>query len=186
MSEAPQAHAGACLVNLPDIPTHLSSTDAPENSELNTNFAALPSHEIVFPSGNICFQFFENEKAVTVERNVTGTQDKADMEENYPNSGSPSQQEQDAGLVVTDLSSTSSKSQVWAVYGTAENNVAVCIVTSSANPESSVALIGFDIGADYPLSTPSTGHTGDERHTIWEDRFKRDVLLQKILTSLLH
>ncbi|GFO41583.1 bifunctional protein bira [Plakobranchus ocellatus] len=147
-----------------------------------SSFPAQETHTIVFPCNQVCFQFFDNEKAMLAESQVSQPES---QDKSVPQSVDSTTQAKDASELLTCLSG---KTKIWATFSNTEDtsnpSVAACTVKPSTPVDSSVALVGFDLGADYAITQPLTTHIQNEMERVNEDRFKRDVFLQQIVDSL--
>ncbi|RUS73136.1 hypothetical protein EGW08_019098 [Elysia chlorotica] len=206
----PEVHAPSSLqpvsatgtLKNPDKPTSIKSNEE-GLSELSTESklssladdASLPLMQaeiIVFPSEHVCFQFFEDEKAMLAESSASlqGTQDKADPPSNQKEV-KVQQQEINAYSEGTPSSAgTNGKTKVWAVYGNADNvaspnNIAACSIKSCFSADSCVTLVGFDIGTDFDAPTFSTSQIEEEIQRVSDDTFKREVFVQQIVDFVL-
>ncbi|GFR97474.1 bifunctional ligase/repressor BirA [Elysia marginata] len=153
-------------------PRDCSAKTSANSASVSASSTVQQTETIVFPASSVCFQFFEDEKAMLAESS-TSFQDKQDK----------------AGLVSADSAYSQNKTKVWAVYrgteGTANLGIAACSVKPHVNEESCVTLVGFDIGAELPSLPSGTGQVSDEMRRVSEDRFKREVLIQQMVDSLL-
>ena len=170
----------SCAERLSKLSTGTSPSSRADQASLS-----LPQADtIVFPSEHICFQFFEDEKAMLAESSVSlqGTQDNQSKDQ--------SQQEQETNAKSEKTPSlTPGKAKVWAVYSETDSvtkpSIAACTIKSCIGASSCITLIGYDIGIDSPLSTSSASQVEEEIQRLTEDRFKREAFVQQIADSLL-
>ncbi|KAH9507564.1 hypothetical protein Btru_051483 [Bulinus truncatus] len=147
-----------------------------EGMPANDNILQTYAEPIIFPTGRVCFQFYEDEKALLSESSILQKKNSTDcidtLDTLHIGSGDHSQ-----------YSITGHKGcSLRAFYMSGDKKCKTqAIFTSKSSNSGKVGLLGFDAGVEYPTVL----NDSPETTALYADRFKRDKLMMQVLNVLL-